>query len=179
MGVPTTFAVFQDSDFLSSVDGVGIDHCYSPRMEAAKELLRLLDTNPVKEISDLGEGQTFIYEVKACSSGTDINVPLKIKFPDQSFIAGISRDEDFIIPATNTIQPDDLLIVIGDKASKANSVSSLRVLNDKYKSHFEILGILSALNTTAMFIPLTIALYDYFQISQSSMSLQWYLYLLP
>ncbi len=117
MGVPTTFAVFQDSDFLSSVDGVGIDHCYSPRMEAAKELLRLLDTNPVKEISDLGEGQTFIYEVKACSTGTDINVPLKeIRFPDQSFIAGISRDDDFIIPtATNTIQPGDLLIVIGDK----------------------------------------------------------------
>ena len=126
MGVPTTFAVFQDSHFLSSVDGVGIDHCYSPRMEAAKELLRLLDTNPVKEISDLGEGQTFIYEVKACDTGSDINVPLKdIAFPDQSFIAGISRDNDFIIPtATNTIQTGDLLIVIGDKGIE-NHLSKL------------------------------------------------------
>ena len=74
-------------------------------MEAAKELLRLLDTNPVKEISDLGEGQTFIYEVKACETGSDINVPLKdIAFPDQSFIAGISRDNDFIIPTATFIK---------------------------------------------------------------------------
>ena len=92
MGVPITFAVFQDSHFLSSVDGVGIDHCYSPRMEAAKELLRLLDTNPVKELSDLGEGNTYIFEVKVGEKGSGINKPLNtLAFPDQSFVAGISR----------------------------------------------------------------------------------------
>ena len=60
----------------------------------------------MKELSDLGEGNTYIFEVKVGEKGSGINKPLNtLAFPDQSFVAGISRGEDFILPtADNTIQ---------------------------------------------------------------------------
>ena len=117
LGVQTTYAVIHNSSYLSALEEVGINFCYSPRMEAAKELLRLMDDSPIKNVTSLGDGQVNIYELTARMHGAAIGQRLiDVKFPSMSFIAAIQRGKEVFSPGANdTVEPDDTLIIIGPK----------------------------------------------------------------
>ena len=114
LGVESTFAVIHNSTYLSALEEVGIDYCYSPRQEAAKELLRLMDDSPIKTITTLGDGSFNVYEMTALS-GSALGFKLEdIKFPRHTFIAAIQRSNLVFSPrATDCVFKDDILIIIG------------------------------------------------------------------
>lgn len=115
LGVRSTYAVIHNSSYLSALEEVGIDYCYSPRMEAAKELLRLMDDSPIKNVTNLGDGQINVYELTARLQGAAIGQKLiDVKFPSMSFIAAIQRGKKVFSPrADDTVEADDTLIIIG------------------------------------------------------------------
>ena len=114
LGVESTFAVIHNSTYLSALEEVGIDFCYSPRMEAAKELLRLMDDSPIKTITTLGDGAFHVYELTA-KHGSAVDSPLhNINFPENTFIAAIQRRQLVFSPeASDAVKTDDIIIVIG------------------------------------------------------------------
>lgn len=114
LGVESTFAIIHNSTYLSALEEVGIDYCYSPRMEAAKELLRLMDDSPIKTVTSLGDGSFLIYEMTA-TKGSGISVPLReIKFPEHTFVTAIQREQKVFTPeADDYVSPGDTVIVIG------------------------------------------------------------------
>ncbi len=114
LGVESTFAVIHNSTYLSALEEVGIDHCYSPRMEAAKELLRLMDDSPIKTITTLGDGSFHIYEMTAQEGGAIGHKLKDVSFPNHSFLAAIQRGTKVFCPeADDIVEKDDTLIVIG------------------------------------------------------------------
>lgn len=114
LGVESTFAVIHNSTYLSALEEVGIDYCYSPRMEAAKELLRLMDDSPIKTVTTLGDGSFHIYEMTA-TKGHAIGRRLRdVNFPKHSFLAAIQRGIKVISPeADDIVEESDTLIIIG------------------------------------------------------------------
>ena len=83
-------------------------------MEAAKELLRLMDDSTIKTITTLGEGSFSVFELTA-NSGIAIGSKLNdIDFPKDAFIAAIQRDTLVFCPKANDcVFENDILIVIG------------------------------------------------------------------
>lgn len=114
LGVESTFAIIHNSTYLSALEEVGIDYCYSPRMEAAKELLRLMDDSPIKTITTLGDSGFHVYELTA-KNGNAIGKSLNsVTFPAQTFIAAIQREHNVFTPeAHDIVSSRDVLIVIG------------------------------------------------------------------
>ncbi|SMF25194.1 Trk system potassium transporter TrkA [Pseudobacteriovorax antillogorgiicola] len=114
LGVESTFAVIHNSTYLSALEEVGIDFCYSPRMEAAKELLRLMDDSPIKTVTTLGDGSFHVYEMTA-KKGSAVGFKLEeVSFPQHAFVAAIQRSNMVFTPkATDCVFEEDILIVIG------------------------------------------------------------------
>lgn len=114
LGVESTFAIIHNSTYLSALEEVGIDYCYSPRMEAAKELLKLMDDAPIKTITTLGDASLHVYELTA-QAGSAIGFKLEdVIFPNHSFIAAIQRDNTVFSPkAADCVFEGDFIIVIG------------------------------------------------------------------
>ena len=114
LGVESTFAIIHNSTYLSALEEVGIDYCYSPRQEAAKELLRLMDDSPIRTVTTLGDGSFHVYEMTA-QDGSAMGYKLEdVSFPRHAFIAAIQRSNMVFTPkATDCVFKDDILIIIG------------------------------------------------------------------
>ena len=115
LGAKLTVVVITQPTYLRLLEHVGIDHPYSPRIVAAKEVLRLIDESPVKRLATISEGVADVYEVTRANNGSAVGKPLKdIKLPKGAFVAAVQRLDDVRVPvAADAIQRDDGLIVIG------------------------------------------------------------------
>lgn len=117
LGAKTTFAVIHNSTYLNSLEGIGIDHPYSPRIEGAKEVLRLIDDSPIKILSELEQGEVVVYELTvAKDSKGDGKSLIDIDFSRATIIAAIQRGPKVIAPSpTDLILANDTLVIIGPR----------------------------------------------------------------
>ncbi len=115
LGAALTVVVIAQPTYLHLLEHVGIDHPYSPRIVAAKEVLRLIDDSPVKRLATISEGVADVYELSEVKGGPAIGKPLKdIRLPRGAFVAAVQRGEDVRLPgADDAIHQGDGLIVIG------------------------------------------------------------------
>lgn len=114
-GVPSTFAIIHNSAYLSSLEGIGIDYPFSPRIEGAKEVLRLIDDAPVKVLSRIDDSPIVIYELTVGRGSKGAGQTLKeINFPRTTIIAAIQRGDRVIAPSPDdAVEVDDTLVIIG------------------------------------------------------------------
>jgi len=115
LGVAMTIATINNSTYLKYLNGFGIDFTFSPRIEGAKELIRLLDTSPIKIRSKIEKGKVYVYEVQTTTKGKKTSERLKdLTFPQMSIVIAIERNGKVIAPTPNdTIEPNDNLFLIG------------------------------------------------------------------
>ena len=105
----------ETTTYLHLLEHIGIDHPFSPRLVAAKEVLRLIDESPVRRLAIIADGIAEVYEVARVVSGSAVGKPLKnIKLPRGAFVAGLQRRGAVSVPgADDTVEKDDGVIVIG------------------------------------------------------------------
>lgn len=114
-GVPQTVAVIHKPTFLHLLANVGIDLPFSPRIVAARELLKIIDDSPVKSIATLAPKVAEVYEVGPVAQGSAVGKILQdIELPKGMFVAARQRGQDVIIPrAEDEIAQGDILVLIG------------------------------------------------------------------
>ncbi|MCB9228503.1 MAG: Trk system potassium transporter TrkA [Deltaproteobacteria bacterium] len=114
-GVPNVIALVQSSGLLRILKGTGVDHLYSPRIEAARALLQIVDTAPVKHLASLDSRVALVYQVKVQPDSPGVAKALAdMDFPDNAFIAAIEREGSVFCPVfRDQISSGDVLIVIG------------------------------------------------------------------
>ncbi len=115
LGVRTAIAVVQRATYLPLVSHVGIDHAFSPRADAVKMILKMIETGGVRTLAKFASNTATVYEVtpdtRAKILGNDLR---NIKLPTQSMIAAIRRDENVHVPgADDQVLTGDVLLVIG------------------------------------------------------------------
>lgn len=115
LGVPITIATINNPTYLKYIDGFGIDFTFSPRIEGAKELIRLLDDSPVKIRSKIEHGYVHIYEVQATQRGKSTGKRLiDSQFPKTSIVVAIDRSGEVFAPNPGQeVLTDDILFIIG------------------------------------------------------------------
>ena len=116
-GVPGVFALVQSSGFLRILKHTGIDHLYSPRVEAARALLQVTDTAPIKLLARLDPKASLVYQVKVKDHARAVGTVLSgLKFPKNAFIAAIERGGHVFCPVyKDRIEKGDILTAIGPR----------------------------------------------------------------
>ena len=122
MGVKQAMAVLQRPTYLHLLQHVGIDKAFSPRGTAVTEILRLLETGPVKRLGSLSEGIAEIYEIQVTTEATKVlgkKLP-DIKFPKHCILAAIQRGSEVFVPGgASTIEENDIVIAVGPSQSRS------------------------------------------------------------
>lgn len=115
MGAETVVAVVQQTKYLHLLPHVGVDHAFSPRADAVKAILHLIDTGPIRSLASFGEGVAEVYELRPSKRSKVLGHELRnIQMPPQSMIAAIRREDHVYIPgADDQIATGDTLLVIG------------------------------------------------------------------
>lgn len=114
-GVARTIAVVQQPKYVRLVAHVGIDHAFSPRADAVKNILSQIDTDPVRSIATFAKGTAEVYQITPSAKAKVLGHELRnIQLPPESMIAAIRRDERVHVPgAEDQIEAKDSLLVIG------------------------------------------------------------------
>lgn len=115
MGVRATIAVVQRSKYIHLFPHVGIDEAFSPRSDAVKAVLRLIDTGPIRSLATFADGMAEVYELRTTKKSKVIGHELRnIKMPRHAMIAAIRRGDKAYIPgADDQIQLEDTILVLG------------------------------------------------------------------
>jgi trk system potassium uptake protein TrkA len=127
MGVKNAVALLQRSTYQHLLSHIGIDKSFSPRTTAVNEVLRFIETGPVKHLATLAEGIVEVYELDVPIGATrSVNKPLKeVRLPAHTILAAVHRDDEVFVPgADSQIKPGDTVIAI----SPANARKELRKL---------------------------------------------------
>lgn len=105
MEVKETVAVVQRSRYVHLLSHVGIDHAFSPRQVAVREMEDLLDQSPISLLANLTEGVVDVYRVRIGPNCDILEKPLRE--------ASIKEDCLVVaIPDVNRVRlpgPDDVL----------------------------------------------------------------------
>ena len=117
MGVSMVTAVVQRAKYLHLFPHVGIDHAFSPRADAVKAILHLLDTGPVRSVASFADGVAEVYEIHPSKRSKLVGHELRnIKLPPQSLIAAIRRGDSVHVPgADDQVLADDTVLVLGPR----------------------------------------------------------------
>ncbi len=115
MGVATVIAVVQRAKYMHLLPHVGIDHAFSPRADAVKAILHLIDTGPIRSLATFAEGIADVYELHPSKRAKVLGRELRnIKMPAQTMIAAIRRGDRVYVPgADDQIAAGDTILVIG------------------------------------------------------------------
>lgn len=114
MGVERTIVVVQRPTYLNLLERLGIDHAFSPRVTAAREIQRIADDSPVQLMATLAEGVADIYQIVPSRDSAAVGQPLaNLEFPEGVMVAALQRGESVRVPtATDRIDPGDAVVVI-------------------------------------------------------------------
>jgi trk system potassium uptake protein TrkA len=121
MGVKSAIAVLQRPTYMHLLEHVGIDRAFSPRSTAVNEIIRHIDTSPVRPLATLARDIAHVYEARVTDAATKVvgNPLREVRFPARCIIAAIQRGDDVRVPgAEDTIEPGDTVIVIGPADSR-------------------------------------------------------------
>lgn len=117
MGVATAVVVVQRAKYLHLFPHVGIDHAFSPRADAVKAILHLLDTGPLRSLATFADGVAEVFELHPASRAAVIGHQLRnIRLPSQSMIAAIRRGDQVHVPgAEDQVLDGDTILVLGPR----------------------------------------------------------------
>lgn len=114
-GVPRAIASSDRVNYLHLIHHVGIDHAFSPRIQAAKEVHRLLMEDTLQIPSSLAEGVIDIYNARVGEDASAIGTPLSIlDLPKDWIVVAAQREGVSLVPdADFAFQAGDIAVVIG------------------------------------------------------------------
>ncbi|NOG53356.1 MAG: Trk system potassium transporter TrkA [Planctomycetes bacterium] len=115
MGAREAIAVVRKPTLWRLVESVGIDRSYSPRTVAAKEIIRFIDTGPIRHIASLAEGFIEVYWVRVGAKAEVVGKPLRdLKLSPNWVVACVQHGPDVAVPGAGQIlQAGDAALVIG------------------------------------------------------------------
>jgi len=117
MGARKTITKISKFSYFPLMSTIGIERVVSPRLSAINTILQHIRRGKVlSSISIKGEQAEFM-EAVALETSDIVGKPLKnISFPKGVLVAGIIREENFIIPTGDSIvNPDDMIIIFARK----------------------------------------------------------------
>jgi trk system potassium uptake protein TrkA len=117
MGARKTITKISKFSYFPLMAAIGIEQVVSPRLSAINTILQHIRRGKVlSSISIKGEQAEFM-EAVALETSDIVGKPLKnISFPKGVLVAGIIREENFIIPAGDSIiNPGDMIIIFARK----------------------------------------------------------------
>lgn len=114
-GVAIVIAVVQRAKYLHLFPHVGIDHAFSPRADAVRAILHLLDTGPIRSVAIFADGIAEVYEIRPTNRAKVLGHELRnIQLPAQAMIAAIQRGDDVYVPgADDRVTDGDTILVLG------------------------------------------------------------------
>jgi len=117
MGAQTTITKISKTNYLPLMKTIGLDKVVSPRLSAARSILRDIRKGKVlSAVSVFGEGAEFIEAVALETSGITKKPLRKIAFPKGSILVCIIREDEIIIPSGESIvEPGDRIIMFSKK----------------------------------------------------------------
>jgi len=120
MGVTQVIAVVQRSNYLDLLSHIGVDHPFSPRVVAAREIEQLIDDEPVRLLASLAEGKIDAFRVRVSAGASVLGKALRqLKISPDFVIAAIRRGERVWVPgADDAIEVGDIVLVIGRHGSE-------------------------------------------------------------
>lgn len=121
MGVKSAVALLQRPTYQHLLSHIGIDKSFSPRTTAMNEVVRLIETGPVKHLATLADTIAEVYELSVPIGATrSVNKPLKeIKLPAHTILAAVQREDDVFVPgADSQIEPGDTVIAIAPASAR-------------------------------------------------------------
>lgn len=121
MGVRSAVALLLRPTYQHLLGHIGIDKSFSPRSTAVNEMLRLLETGPVKHLATLAEDIAEVYELSVPIGAKKIvNRPLKeVTLPEHTMLAAVQRDDEVFVPGGDSeILPGDTVIAIAPETAK-------------------------------------------------------------
>ncbi len=113
-GVKQTVVVIQQPTYLHLLESIGIDHAYSPRVIASREILRIADESPLQKQATLAKDVADIYQIQPTEGSPAVGTQLaKLKFPEGCFVAAIQKNGKVNVPgAKHVIHEGDSVVVI-------------------------------------------------------------------
>ncbi len=120
MKVKSAVAVLQRGTYLHLLEHVGIDKAFSPRETAVVEMLRRLETGPMRHLGSLEAGIAEMYEMRVSEKAPAVGTSLReLKLPPGASIAVINRGEQVFIPgADDQFEPLDTAVVIAPGSAR-------------------------------------------------------------
>ena len=121
MGVKEVVAVVQRRTYLHLLGQVGIDHAFSPRVVAVRQIESVVDDRAVHRETTLAEGVVDIYRVRVGRDAEVIGRPLRhIKLTPRGVIAAVQKPDRVFVPgADDVLHAGDALLVIGQHGMEA------------------------------------------------------------
>ncbi len=115
MGVPEVIAIAQRQTFLHLLHHIGIDHVFSPRRTAAREIALALDESPLVRMASLAEGIIDAYRVRVGRRAPVSLKPLKeVPLSPDWMVAAVQHGDQVRVPVANdSLQAGDIALVIG------------------------------------------------------------------
>jgi len=128
LGVTQVIAVVQRSNYLDLLSHIGVDHPFSPRVVAAREIEQMIDDQPVRVLATLAAGKVNAYRVRVSTGADVLGKSLRdLKISPDFVIAAIRRDEMVWVPgADDVIEPGDIVLVIGRHGAEKTLKQMLR-----------------------------------------------------
>ena len=125
MGVATVIAVVQRSKYLHLFPHVGIDGAFSPRADAVKAVMRLIDTHPIRSLATFADGIAEVYEMRPSKRSKVLGHVLRnIDLPQHTIIAAIRNEDRVYVPgADDQIAAGDTILVVGPRGIEDELVS--------------------------------------------------------
>jgi len=117
MKVKSAVAVLQRGTYLHLLEHVGIDKAFSPRETAVVEMLKRLETGPMRHLGSLEAGIAEVYEMRVAEQSAVVGTTLReLSLPERASIAVVSREaregQVFVPGADDKLQPKDTVVVI-------------------------------------------------------------------
>jgi len=98
MGAKATLITTHHPDYTPIVTGLGIDAIINPRLLATDQIVRLVRGERISHVATLPEVKAEVLELVAEQGSPITRKPLKdIKFPKNSIVGAISRDEEVVL----------------------------------------------------------------------------------
>ena len=121
MGVKSAVALLVRPTYQHLLSHIGIDRSFSPRTTGVIEMLRLLESGPVRHLTTLATDIAEVFEITVpIGAKKVVNRPLKeVKLPANTMLAAVQRDDEVFVPgADSEIMPGDVVIAIAPESAK-------------------------------------------------------------
>ncbi len=122
LGVPRTVSLVHRPDYLDIYRNLGIDVALSPRLAASDHILRHVRRGQLKALTVLEEGQADVLEFLVAKGSRVAGVALqRLNLPRGCIIGAIIKDDKVVVPrGSDTIEPDDAVVVLTTRAARSS-----------------------------------------------------------